>query len=93
MRARGGGGLRAHETRNLIVCGLCVLRSASARKESRGLHYVLDFPERVEAERKPTLVEPRATDVYGRAPAVSLVAFAKVGDQAGEIRAASAPAR
>jgi hypothetical protein len=38
-------------------------------------------------------VEPRATDVYGRAPAVSLVAFDKVGDQAGEIRAASAPAR
>lgn len=93
MRARGGGGLRAHETRNLIVCGLCVLRSASARKESRGLHYVLDFPERVEAERKPTLVEPCATDVYGRAPAVSLMALAKVGDQAGEIRAASAPAR
>jgi succinate dehydrogenase/fumarate reductase flavoprotein subunit len=85
--------LRAHETRNLIVCGLCVLRSASARKESRGLHYVLDFPERVEAERKPTLVEPCATDVYGRAPAVSLMALAKVGDQAGEIRAASAPAR
>ena len=93
MRARHGGGLRAHETRNLIVCGLCVLRSASARKESRGLHYVLDFPERVEAERKPTLVEPCATDVYGRAPAVSLMALAKVGDQVGEIRAASAPAR
>ena len=93
MRARGGGGLRAHETRNLIVCGLCVLRSASARKESRGLHYVLDFPERVEAERKPTLVEPCATDVYGRAPAVCLMALAKVGDQVGEIRAASAPAR
>ena len=92
MRARNGGGLRAHETRNLIVCGLCVLRSAAARKESRGLHYVLDFPDRVEAERKPTLVEPGATDVYGRAPAVSLVATVNAGDEA-EIRAASAPAR
>lgn len=92
MRARNGGGLRAHETRNLIVCGLCVLRSAAARKESRGLHYVLDFPDRVEAERKPTLVEPYATDVYGRAPAVSLVATVNAGDEA-EIRGAFAPAR
>lgn len=92
MRARNGGGLRAHETRNLIVCGLCVLRSAAARKESRGLHYVLDFPDRVEAERKPTLVEPYATDVYGRAPAVSLVVTVNAGDEA-EIRGASAPAR
>ena len=52
----------------------------------------MDFPDRVEAERKPTLVEPYATDVYGRAPAVSLVATVNAGDEA-EIRGASAPAR
>ena len=92
MRARHGGGLRAHETRNLIVCGLCVLRSASARKESRGLHYVLDFPEKVEAERVPTLLELGSTDVYGRASAVSLVATVNAADET-EIRGASAPAR
>jgi L-aspartate oxidase len=94
MRERNGGGLRAHEARNLIVCGLCVLRSASSRKESRGLHYTLDFPHRVEAERKPTVVVPTETDAYGRAPVVSLVATMNAGEQAEIAPAdAGAPAR
>ena len=92
MRARHGGGLRAHETRNLIVCGLCVLRSALSREESRGLHYVLDFPEKVEAERKPTLVELGATEVYGRAPVVSVIAAVDALEETA-FRATRAPAR
>jgi L-aspartate oxidase len=52
--ARRGAGLAAIELRNLITVGLVVLRCAGRRKESRGLHYNADFPERVERERKPT---------------------------------------
>jgi L-aspartate oxidase len=55
---RRGAGLGAHELRNLITVGLVVLRCAAARKESRGLHYTLDYPDRVEEERKPTLAKP-----------------------------------
>eukprot|EP00740_Mantoniella_antarctica_P002864 CAMPEP_0181349688 /NCGR_PEP_ID=MMETSP1106-20121128/860_1 /TAXON_ID=81844 /ORGANISM="Mantoniella antarctica, Strain SL-175" /LENGTH=726 /DNA_ID=CAMNT_0023462099 /DNA_START=387 /DNA_END=2567 /DNA_ORIENTATION=+ len=55
MLARGAG-LYAHELRNLITVGLITVHCASARKESRGLHYNVDFPDRVEGERRPTLV-------------------------------------
>ena len=34
------------ELRNLITVGFLITRGASARKESRGLHYTTDFPER-----------------------------------------------
>jgi len=33
-----------------------VVASALQRKESRGLHYTLDFPAKVEGERRPTLI-------------------------------------
>ena len=33
------------ELRNLIACAHIIIKSASMRKESRGLHYTIDYPE------------------------------------------------
>ena len=46
------------ELRNLVVCADLIVRSALARKESRGLHYTLDYPE--------TLPAAKATILAGR---------------------------
>ena len=45
------------ELRNLVVIGELIIRSALQRRESRGLHYILDFPE-MEAEAKDTILVP-----------------------------------
>ena len=63
MKARGAG-LYAHELRNLITVGLVTLICASMRKESRGLHYNVDYPERVEEERRMTLVTPNMLSLF-----------------------------
>jgi L-aspartate oxidase len=34
------------EVRNLITVGYCIVKEAQFRKESRGLHYNTDYPEK-----------------------------------------------
>ena len=36
--------------------GLLIVECALRRRESRGLHYTLDFPEPVESERHDTMI-------------------------------------
>ncbi len=44
------------ELRNMIAVAYLIIRSAQMRRESRGLHYMLDFPHPVEEEKRTTLV-------------------------------------
>ena len=45
------------ELRNLVVCAELIVRSALGRKESRGLHYTLDYPDLL-PEAKATVLTP-----------------------------------
>ena len=46
------------ESRNIAQVALLIVESALMRHESRGLHYILDYPELVEAERHDTILTP-----------------------------------
>ena len=43
------------ELRNMIAVAYLIIQAARMRRESRGLHYSLDYPHAVESERRPTL--------------------------------------
>ncbi len=45
------------ELRNLVQVAELIVRCAMDRKESRGLHYTLDYPEQLE-NPKPTIIHP-----------------------------------
>lgn len=54
-------GLEACEMRNLFCCAKLVVSSALTRHESRGLHYIIDFPHVNEQSRLPTIIFPCST--------------------------------
>ena len=46
------------ELRNLVLVSEMIVRCAMQRKESRGLHYTLDYPELSNELRKTILTPP-----------------------------------
>ncbi len=46
------------ELRNLITCSHIIIKSAKLRKESRGLHFTIDYPDKLsDSEVKDTIIE------------------------------------
>lgn len=50
-------GINLLELRNLVQVAELIIRCAMDRKESRGLHYNIDYPEQID-NPKPTILQP-----------------------------------
>lgn len=59
--SRGGLTEGLVEVRNIVQTAVLVVRSALCRRESRGLHYNIDYPKPSEAELKDTILDPHGS--------------------------------
>lgn len=76
LEAVHGPSTQLIELRNLATVGGLVLSSALSRKESRGGHYCLDYPETLPAECRSTII---ASPVKKKSTAVSQTVFSSSG--------------